>query len=113
MREWPTRSSPTSVDAATYACSTSRGLLVALGVVWFLRPPIVFEDTPTLAYARRSGRDASADSLAQGPEGAAVAPSDDLAWRETQDFSANFWNVWQLSGTCPRLPANVHVTSLT
>ena len=30
-----------------------------------------------------------------------------------QDFSANFWNVWQFSGTCPRLPANVHVTSLT
>lgn len=30
-----------------------------------------------------------------------------------QAFSANFWKVWQPAGTCPRLAAKVHVTSLT
>jgi hypothetical protein len=36
-----------------------------------------------------------------------------FAERTSQAFSTNFWNVWQFSGTCPRLAANVHVTSLT
>lgn len=47
---------------------------------------------------------------------ATVLPSPPVrgpAWRDRQAFRANFWNVWQVAGTWPRLAANVHVTSLT
>lgn len=52
-----------------------------------------------------------ADAVRPGQNGQEV-PAPALV-RSPQDFSANFWNVWQVAGTWLRLPAKVHVTSLT
>ncbi len=54
-----------------------------------------------------------AQRILGGGFGRGAKPPSEWLKRVGQDFGVNFWNVWQASGTWPRLTAKVHVTSLT